>query len=230
MDAVLSSEEKDFFPGLPGEMLQRVLREMDAAREKYFPKPGEGPMSGGSRNPVDYAKFGFSVDDDMGMFIYMLCRSTGAKLAVDFATSVGRSLLYSAKAMADGGGGRVVGAELVPEKVVTATNNLRQAGLIDYVDIREGDARETLKDVGGTVDFALIDGWPNTTEKSVSLSVLETLEPQFRIGSIVINDNGEDDYIEYVRKPENGYLTIPLPFKRKFVHGTPVMSLRISDR
>jgi tRNA/tmRNA/rRNA uracil-C5-methylase (TrmA/RlmC/RlmD family) len=80
--------------------------------------------------------------------------------SIEFATSVGMSTLYFAAAMGDNGGGKVIGAELVPAKVVTAKRNLADAGLADYAEIREGDARKTLRDLGGSVDFVLIDGWP----------------------------------------------------------------------
>ena len=32
-------------------------------------------------------------------------------------------------------------------------------------------------------------------------------------GAIVVNDNGEEDYIAYVRNPVNGFLSMPLPLK-----------------
>jgi hypothetical protein len=37
--------------------------------------------------------------------------------------------------------------------------------------------------------------------------------PQLRPGAIVVNDNGEEDYIAYVRNPANGFLSMPLPLK-----------------
>src|SRR6266702_1239883 len=55
-------------------------------------------------------------------------------------------------AMRDNGGGTVIGSEIVPAKVETAKRNLAEAGLADYAEIREGDARETLRDLGGSID------------------------------------------------------------------------------
>jgi predicted O-methyltransferase YrrM len=54
--------------------------------------------------------------------------------------------------------GHLISSELEPGKVARARANLDAAGLGDLVDIREGDALETLKDVGGEVDLLLIDG------------------------------------------------------------------------
>jgi predicted O-methyltransferase YrrM len=124
------------------------------------------------------------------------------------------STLYFAAAVRDNGGGTVIGSELVPAKVATARRNVADAGLAGYVDIREGDGRQTLRDLGGPVDFALIDGWPLPSGPSLARQVIEIVAPQLRIGGFVMNDNGEPDYIEFIRNPENGFLSITLPIKR----------------
>jgi len=115
------------------------------------------------------------------------------------------SAIYFAVAMRDNGGGTVIGSELVPEKVATAWRHLADAGLADYADIREGDARQTLSSVGGPVDFALIDGWPNGQQPSLAREVIEILAPQIRTGGYVMNDNAEPDFLQFVRHPTNGF-------------------------
>jgi predicted O-methyltransferase YrrM len=151
------------------------------------------PMGGGphndpdaSRDPFDYAEYGFSIWPDQGDLIYLLCRGMRATRVVDFATSIGMSAIYFAAAMRDNGGGTVIGSDLVPQKVTTARRNLADAGLADYADIREGDARQTLSNMGGPVDFALIDGWPKPNGQGPSLAreVIEILAPQIRTGGL----------------------------------------------
>jgi predicted O-methyltransferase YrrM len=179
-----------------------------------------GPAGGGPRqnqaaeDPYAYTEFGFSIHPEQGDLIYLLCRSIAATRVVEFATSVGMSTLYFAAAVRDNGGGRVIGSELVPAKVRRARENLVEAGLAEWVDIREGDARETLRDIGGPVDFALIDGWPVREGPSLALQVIELLAPQIRRGGIVMNDNGEDDYLAFVRDPANGFRSATLPIKK----------------
>jgi len=111
------------------------------------------------------------------------------------------------------GGGKVIGSEIVPEKVAAARSNLEEAGLAHLVDIRQGDARETLRDLGGPVDFVLIDGWPRDEAPSLAREVIEIVAPQIRNGGLVLNDNGEPDYLVYVRDPMNGFRSVTLPFK-----------------
>jgi predicted O-methyltransferase YrrM len=192
--------------------VQSVIHRLDAERRR--PADG-GPRAnaGASHDPYDYAEYGFSIVPEQGDLIYLLCRGLRATRAVEFATSVGMSTLYFAAAMRDNGGGKVIGAELVPAKVVTAKRNLADAGLADYAEIREGDARKTLRDLGGSVDFVLIDGWPLSEGSSLARQVIEIVAPQLRTGGYVMNDNAEPDFLEFIRDPGNGFLSITLPLK-----------------
>ncbi len=71
------------------------------------------------------------------------------------------------------GGGQLIGTELEITKVASARENIEDAGLADLVDIRVGDALETLKNgIGGDVDLVLLDG-----AFSLYLPVLKLLEP-----------------------------------------------------
>ncbi|MGY3446094.1 O-methyltransferase [Bradyrhizobium sp. USDA 4473] len=171
------------------------------------------PMQSGSRDPHDYAEQGFSIHPEQGELIYLLCRGLRAKRVAEFATSVGMSTLYFAAAMRDNGGGTVIGSEIVPAKVAAAKRNLADAGLAAYAEVREGDARKTLRDLGGPVDFILIDGWPGEKGPTLARQVIEIVAPQLRVGGYVMNDNAEADFLEFVRDPRNGFVSITLPLK-----------------
>ncbi|WP_240782267.1 O-methyltransferase [Escherichia sp. E2586] len=161
-----------------------------------------------------FSSYGFSIAPEQGELIYLLCRAMKATRVVDFATSVGMSALYFAAAMKDNGGGLVIGSEMVREKAEVASRNLAEAGLTSFVDIRVGDARETLKDLGGPVDFILIDGFPLADGPSLARKVTEIVAPQLRVGGYILNDNAEPDFLSYVRDPQNGFISITLPIKR----------------
>jgi predicted O-methyltransferase YrrM len=189
-----------------------VIERMQSERRRPV---GGGPKENRveSQDPFDYTEFGFSIHPEQGDLIYMLCRGMRATRVVEFATSIGMSTLYFAAAMRDNGGGTVIGSELVPAKVATAKRNLQEAGLSDYAEIREGDARQTLRDLGGPVDFALIDGWPLDESPSLALQVMEMVAPQLRIGGYVMNDNAEPDFLDFIRDPKNGFISVTLPIK-----------------
>jgi predicted O-methyltransferase YrrM len=192
---------------------RRVEQVIERMTDGYRRPVNGGPRSSEKYDPHAYAEFGFSIHPDQGELIYLLCRALNARRVVDFATSVGFSALYLAAAVRDNGGGRVIGAEIVPAKIATARENLAAAGLSDFVEIRAGDARATLRDLGGTIDFALIDGWPGQREPSLSLEVMRVVAPQLRPGALVLNDNAESDYLAFVRDPANGFRSMTLPLK-----------------
>ena len=75
------------------------------------------------------------------------------------------------------------------------------------MDIRQGDALETLKDIVGDIDLVLIDGaW------SLYLPVLKLLEPRLRPGAVVLAENAfDEDYLGYIRDPAHGYVAQTLP-------------------
>jgi predicted O-methyltransferase YrrM len=188
-----------------------VLDRLHAERRR---PPAGGPRGGGgSADPHAYSDIGFSIHPDQGDLIYLLCRAMGATRVVEFATSIGVSTIYFAAAVRDNGGGTVIGSEIVPEKAATARSNLADAGLEDVVDLRLGDARETLRELGGPVDFALIDGWPVHSGPTLARQVMEIVAPQLRVGALVMNDNAEADYLDFVRDPATGFRSLSLPLK-----------------
>ncbi|WP_428676509.1 O-methyltransferase [Reyranella sp.] len=148
-----------------------------------------------------------AVSPAYGRFLYTIARACKATRIVEFGTSMGVSTIYLAAALRDNGGGRLIGTELEPAKVACARANLDTAGLADLVEIREGDALETLRDAGDSVDLLLIDG-----AFTLYLPVLKLVEPRLKPGAVVLGENAFDpEYLDYVRNPANGYLSQPLP-------------------
>lgn len=158
-----------------------------------------------------YADNFLSVSPEFGRFLYMCARSCKAQRIVEFGSSMGISAIYLAAALRDNGGGRLIGTDLEPSKAERAQANLTVAGLADLVEFRVGDARETLKPgVGGDIDMVMLDG-----AFTLYLPVLKLLEPHLKPGAIIIGENAfaaAGGYIDYVRDPQNGYLSLPLSF------------------
>lgn len=154
---------------------------------------------------------------ERGTFAYQLARAIKAKRIVEFGTAFGVSTVYLAAAIKDNGGGLVIGSEMEPGKIAQARKNLEEVGLADYVEIREGDARQTLADPGGTVDLLLVDG-----HKDFYLDIVKLLLPHFQTGSVVLGDNvtlgapilkALRPYVEFMQDPKNGFCSMTLPFK-----------------
>ena len=146
-----------------------------------------------------------AVSPETGRLLYMLARSSGARAIVEFGTSFGISTLHLAAALRDNGGGRLITSEFEPSKAARARDNLAAGGVIDLVEIREGDALTTLKsDLPDTIDLVLLDG-----AKALYPEILDLLEERLRPGAIIVADNADDspDYLARVRNPGSGYMS-----------------------
>ncbi|OXM53124.1 methyltransferase [Amycolatopsis alba DSM 44262] len=146
------------------------------------------------------------VDREVGRLLYTLVRTARPSTVVEFGTSFGASTIYLGAAVRDNQAGRVLGVELNAGKVTAARRNLADAGLAEFAQIVEGDAREVLADVTGPVDFVLLDGW-----KELYLPVLRLLEPKMPSGALVVADNLPmlpPEYTDWVRDPSNGYTSV----------------------
>ena len=148
-----------------------------------------------------------AVSRETGALLYMLTRSSGARTIVEFGTSFGISTLHLAAGLRDNGGGRLITSEFEPSKAARARENLIAGGLIDLVEIREGDALETLNaDLPATIDLVLLDG-----AKALYPEILDLLEGHLGPGAIIIADNADDspDYLTRVRRHGSGYMSTP---------------------
>jgi predicted O-methyltransferase YrrM len=155
---------------------------------------------------AQHKDYHLAVSPETGTLLYMLARSMQARSIVEFGTSFGLSTLQMAAALKDNGGGRLISSEFEPSKILHARNNLKAANLSDLVEIREGDALETLSHDIPTIDLVLLDG-----AKPLYPKVLALLERHLRVGAMIVADNADwcPEYLERVRNPENGYLSVP---------------------
>ncbi|MES0035768.1 class I SAM-dependent methyltransferase [Mesorhizobium sp. M0046] len=147
------------------------------------------------------------VSRETGTLLYMLARGSGARTIVEFGTSFGISTLHLTAALRDNGGGRLITSEFEPSKVTRARRNLTAGGLIDMVEIREGDALQTLSvDLPETVDLLLLDG-----AKALYPEILSLVENRLRPGAFVVADNADlcPEYLERVRSTGSGYMSTP---------------------
>jgi predicted O-methyltransferase YrrM len=149
---------------------------------------------------------------------YLTCRALRATRVVEVGTSFGVSTLYLAAAVRDntvasGMPGVVIATEYEPAKAASARANFAAAKLSRFIDLREGDLRETLKVIEGPVDFVLMDVWTEMVRPAIEL-----IAPHLRPGAVVICDNteqfaaGYEDYFAFVREPANRLRTITLPY------------------
>lgn len=205
-------------------VLDRLFREAEATDAPLIAEllgglaPGADPLTAIlDQEAADYRKLYHRAADnflcitaDFGRLLYICACARRATRVVEFGTSFGVSTIHLAAAVRDSGGGMVIGTELEPAKAARARDHLGAAGLAELVDIRVGDALDTLAGgVGGAVDLVHLDG-----AFSLYLPVLRLLEPHLAPHALVIAENGTAGYLDHVRDPANGYVSLAVSAAR----------------
>lgn len=209
-------------------VLDRLLRTESENDEKVFAESGLTRAEFARHDAAERAELAkdiyMSVSREGGELLYLLARATGATMIVEFGCSYGVSAIHLAAAIRDNSvhndksvGGQLITTELEPGKAAAATASIADAGLAELVDIRLGDARETLRVLPDSVDLLLLDGWPD-----LRLPILRLVEPRLRAGALVLVDDIDLDFgpeardshrefLAYAADPVNGYQSLRLP-------------------
>jgi len=128
------------------------------------------------------------ISPEQGQFLRLLMRAFGVRRAIEVGVYTGYSLLCTAMGMP--GDGAVVACDVDEEAAAMAMRYAKQAGVADKIDLRIGDARETLRELvetegrAGTFDLVFIDadkeGYEEYYERALTL---------LRPGGLVLVDN-----------------------------------------
>lgn len=156
--------------------VQTVVDELDAriAQEREQMKNSD------SFDPDDFA---LAAGPHSAGLLNLLIRTKNAKSIVEVGTSIGYTALYLGEA-ARHTGGRVVGMEKLDKKHTQAVDHIKRAGLDDIVEVRRGDAKETIAALDGAIDLAFIDAW-----KDDYVDYFDLLLPKLAVGGCVLADN-----------------------------------------
>ncbi len=197
-------------------VLDRLYAEAERNDGEVLPRVRAAAMRLGGQ--YDDRKVAHLLDDafipvcrEVGQLLYLLVRTRRPKIVVEFGASFGLSAIHLAAALRDNGEGKLITTELNALKAGRAIEHFRQAQLDDLIDLRQGDAFETLEGVRG-IDFLLLDGW-----KGLYLAMLQKLEPALSPASLVAADDINlmkellKPYVAYVRDPKNGYTSCEVP-------------------
>lgn len=127
-----------------------------------------------------------NVSPSQGKFLQLLARAVGAKSILEVGTLGGYSTIWLARALP--AGGRLVTLEIDPDHANVARNNIERAGLAHVVDLRLGEATESLSELlreeAGPFDFIFIDA----DKEFYGHYLLWALELA-RKGTVIIADN-----------------------------------------
>jgi predicted O-methyltransferase YrrM len=181
-------------------LLRRLYEDADRSRQEFERHRADMPASARAAMESDSRAFWsaartlyLAVSPETGRLLYTLVRARRARTVVEFGTSFGISTISLASALRDNpktdsalGPVRLVGSEFEPNKAEAARASLAEAGLADLVEIREGDALDTLTPdtLPSPVDLLFLDG-----SKDLYLDVLKLVEPALAPDALIVADN-----------------------------------------
>jgi predicted O-methyltransferase YrrM len=132
---------------------------------------------------TDRARRMLNLEPETARLLSILARSAKARCALEIGTSNGYSTIYLAAAVAETGG-RVISIERNPDKQAMARENLARAGLLDYVDLRSGDATTVVRELAGPFDFVFFDADRISAPEQVRLLI-----PKLAPAVLLLADN-----------------------------------------
>ncbi len=126
-----------------------------------------------------------SISQEQGEDLYQFITKNNIKNIVEFGTSFGISTLFLAQGVIETKG-RIITTELIESKAQKAIKNFKKAGVNDLIEVRIGNALETLENHTEPIDLLLLDGW-----KDLYLSIFQMLESNFHAGTFIYVDNAD---------------------------------------
>ncbi|WP_433733318.1 O-methyltransferase [Nocardia sp. CA-129566] len=122
-----------------------------------------------------------------GQFLALLVGLTGARSVLEIGTFTGYSTLCMARAVASGG--TVVTCDISNKWPMIAADYWKRAGVAERIDVRIGDATETLAKIltdqgAGSVDFVFIDA-DKVNYSSYYSAAFQLVRP----GGLIVVDN-----------------------------------------
>src|SRR5258706_3706580 len=117
-----------------------------------------------------------NLEPETAELVSILARSSHARRILEIGTSNGYSTIWLATSVGPDGG-RIISIDRSPEKHKLAHENLLATGLLQFVDLRLGDATEVIKTLPGPFDFVFFDADRKSAPGQLSL-LLPKLAPQ----------------------------------------------------
>ena len=150
----------------------------------------------------------WNVPFEDGKLLYQLILKNKYVSALEIGTSTGHSTIWMAWAMSKTGG-KVITIEIDEGRYKTAVENIKKAGLSEFVDARLADAHQEVKKLQGPFDFVFSDA-----DKGWYTQYFKDLDPKLKVGGCFTAHNvsnsfgGADEFVKYVQKLPNYQTTI----------------------
>jgi len=134
-----------------------------------------------------------AITKDTGKFFNLILKTMNAKKILEIGTSTGYSTLWFADAiLSNHNKGKIITIEKNTSKIKRAKNNFKTAGILNLVEMRQGEAKVQLQEIVKQVnnneeqkfDFIFIDADKENVKEYFDLSLTV-----IKIGGIIATDN-----------------------------------------
>jgi len=172
----------------PSQEVRKVLKELEESGKAHDAAEPE------------HARRMLNLEPETAELVSILARSSGARHALEIGTSNGYSTIWLAASIGRDGG-RVISIDRRPEKHKMARENLSRAGLVEFVDLRCGDATELVATLPGPFDFVIFDA-----DRKSAPEQLKILVPKLESRALVLADNALShpaEIAEYIKMVES---------------------------
>ena len=116
-----------------------------------------------------------------------LAAASGARRVLELGTAIGYSAAYLATGM--GKDGRVVAVDLNPERAAVARRLWDAAGLLDRIELHEGDALELAPKLGSDYDLIFVDLLWELNRRDLGQRLAQHVTAALRSGGVLVADN-----------------------------------------
>ena len=123
-----------------------------------------------------------SSDPEVALFLSLTAQAIGARRALEIGTAIGYGAITLARAMPTDG--RVTTIDPSDERVRTAREFIRRAGVEQQIEIVQAPALDALPRLDGPFDLAYLDA-----VKEEYPAYLELIVPRMRTGGVILADN-----------------------------------------
>ena len=152
-----------------------------------------------------------SSDPEVGKLLAILARARGARRILEVGTAIGYGTLWLARGAPEA---RVLTIDPDPERRELARGFLARAGVLDRVELVDGEALQVLPRLDGPFDLVYLDALKEEYRRYLDLAL-----PKLAIGGLVVVDNllwkgriaeplDEEDRSADAIRAFNGYLMI----------------------
>lgn len=173
------------------QMKATLMHLLNAAKKDHF-KIAKGLAKSifSPIKPESFKEAYLSISKEQGDDLKQLIIKNNLKNIIEFGTSFGISTLFLAQGVTETNG-QIITTELLESKAQKAIENFKKAGANEYIEVRIGNAMETLKNHTKPIDLLVLDGW-----KDLYLPLFQMLEPNFHAKTFIYVDNAKMEEVK----------------------------------